>query len=70
MSGRTCEKHPTFTIQKTANLRFVERDGKRILQQQIVVSEITDIGGSVSHEWHDIPLVDEQERHEWSVSTT
>lgn len=56
------------TEQKTANLRFVERDGKRILQQQVVVSEITDTGGSVFHEWHDIPLVARQEPHEWNAS--
>ncbi len=57
------------TEQKTANLRFVERDGKRILQQEVIVSELTDDGGSIHYEWHDIPLVAKQERHEWSAST-
>ncbi len=57
------------TEQKTANLRFVERDGKRILQQEVIVSELTDDGGSIHYEWHDIPLESKQERHEWETST-
>ncbi len=51
------------TEQKTANLRFIERDGKRILQQEVIVSELTDDGGAIHHEWQDIPLVTKQESH-------
>lgn len=37
-------------------LRFIERDGKNILQEMIVV---TGMGGNFADEWKDVPLVKE-----------
>ncbi len=49
------------TESKTGDLRFVERDGKRILQQQVIIGEHDpdNRSGSVYHEWHDVPLVND-----------
>jgi hypothetical protein len=45
--------------QPTMSLRFIERDGKRILQQQWRVPEY-----AWMEEWRDVPLVKENEDHE------
>jgi hypothetical protein len=41
---------------ETCRLRFIERDGRRILQQQWEWSQ----GGEGGNEWKDVPLVSEE----------
>ena len=50
-----------YAVSPSPCLRFVERDGKRILQQAWVkrywLSGI--LGPPTEHEWRDVPVVDE-----------
>ena len=41
---------------QTADLRFIERDGKKILQQGYCLRKLFD---AVGYEWRDVPLVKE-----------
>lgn len=49
-------------------LRFVERDGKRILQQAWIKSWLlSGEWSSGEHEWRDVPLVDEAAPEDVSI---
>lgn len=50
------------------NLRFIERDGKKILQQQIMLSDLGPTHGSITTYWQDVPLVKEPKKaREWWI---
>lgn len=44
------------------NLRFIERDGKKILQQLVAIVDSGPGYGSSHTEWQDVPLVEELKR--------